>query len=255
MSLTLLTVPCLSDNYAYLIHDDQTFRTAVVDVPEVEPILKAATEAGWEITDIWITHHHHDHIGGVDSLRAITEAHVTGARADLHRLPLLDTAVSPGDRFEFGGEMVDVLDVSGHTLGHIAYVIPGANLAFTGDSLMGLGCGRLFEGTPAQMWDSLSRLAALPDDTIICSGHEYTQSNARFALTIEPENPDLVARAASIEIKRAKDLPTIPSELGLEKRTNPFLRAHLPSLKAALDLSGTPDAEVFAEIRRRKDSF
>lgn len=255
MPLTFLTVPCLQDNYAYLVHDTVNDRTAVVDVPERAPIEAAAKAHGWTITDIWITHHHHDHIGDVDALRKATGARVTGARADDHRLPLLDSAVDPGDAFLFGDTKVEILDVSGHTVGHIAYVIPDAALAFTGDSLMGLGCGRLFEGTPEQMWDSLSRLAALPDETMICSGHEYSQSNAKFALTIEPDNTDLQDRAAEIDRLRAEGEPTIPTELGLEKRTNPFLRANLPSLKSAIGLDDVSDAEVFAEIRKRKDSY
>lgn len=255
MPLTLVTLPCLADNYVYLVHDPASGRTAVVDVPDPEPVRDELRARGWTLTDIWITHHHHDHVGGVDTLRSETGARVSGARADDHRLPNLDTALEPGDVFEFGGETVKILDVSGHTVGHIAYVIEDARLAFTGDSLMGLGCGRLFEGTPAQMWDSLSQLAALPDDTIICSGHEYSQANARFALSIEPENADLVARAAAIDAKRAKSEPTIPVELDLEKRTNPFLRAHLAEVKALVGLPEASDAEVFAEIRKRKDVF
>lgn len=255
MSLTLLTVPCLQDNYAYLLHDTASKKTAVIDVPECAPIQAAAAARDWTITDIWITHHHHDHIGEVAPLRKATGARVTGARADDHRLPPLDAAVEPGDAFYFGEATVEVLDVPGHTVGHIAYVVAEAELAFTGDSLMGLGCGRLFEGTPEQMWDSLRRLAGLPEQTLICSGHEYSQSNAKFALTIEPENPDLQARAAEIDRLRSEGKATIPSTLGEELRTNPFLRAGLPSLKALLGLSGASDAAVFAEIRKRKDSF
>lgn len=255
MSLTLLTVPCLDDNYAYLVHDSESGKTAVIDVPDPAPIQAAAEARDWTITDIWITHHHHDHIGGVDPLRKATGARVTGARSDLHRLPSLDTTVDAGDAFSFGDTEVQVMDVSGHTIGHIAYIIPEADLAFTGDSLMGLGCGRLFEGTPAQMWDSLSRLAALPDTTVICSGHEYSQANAKFALTIEPDNSDLRSRVAEIDRLRAEGKPTIPCQLGLEKHTNPFLRAGLPTLKMSLNLSDASDADVFAEIRKRKDSF
>lgn len=255
MALKLLTVPCRSDNYGYLFHDPISKQTVSIDVPEVAPLTDAAERAGWTITDIWITHHHHDHIEGVDTLRAATGAKVTGARADDHRLPNLNAAVDPGDRFRFGSHDVDVLDVPGHTVGHIAYVIPDADLAFTGDSLMGLGCGRLFEGTPDQMWDSLTRLAALPDRTLICSGHEYSQANGQFALSIDPNNPDLQARVADIDRLRAEGKPTVPVELGLEKRTNPFLRAGESSLKASLGLGDATDAAVFAYIRKQKDSF
>ncbi len=255
MPLTLVTVPCLSDNYAYLVHDPSSGATAVVDVPETGPVEAALADHGWTLTDIWITHHHHDHIGGVDALRKATGARVTGAKADAHRLPQLDVPVEPCGSFAFGGETVEVIDVSGHTVGHIAFHIPGAALAFTGDSLMGLGCGRLFEGDPGMMWDSLCRLRALPGDTLICSGHEYSGSNARFALSIEPENAALAERAADIEAKRAEGVPTVPVALTLEKETNPFLRADQPSLKALLGMEGAPDPEVFGEIRRRKDSF
>ncbi|WP_172331563.1 hydroxyacylglutathione hydrolase [Mangrovicoccus sp. HB161399] len=255
MPLTLVTVPCLSDNYAYLVHDAASGATAVIDVPETGPVEKALAAHGWELSDIWITHHHHDHIGGVDALRNATGARVTGAKADAHRLPQLDAAVEPGGSFAFGGETVEVIDVSGHTVGHIAFHLPGSALAFTGDSLMGLGCGRLFEGDPAMMWDSLCRLRGLPGDTLICSGHEYSQSNARFAVTIEPGNAALAERAADIDAKRAAGEATVPVALTLEKETNPFLRADLPALKAALDMAEAPDAAVFGEIRRRKDSF
>lgn len=255
MPLTLLTVPCLSDNYAYLVHDTASGRTAVVDVPEVAAIEAAAADQGWTITDIWITHHHDDHIGGVDALRASTGAQVLGAAADAHRLPALDQAVADGETFSFGDADVHVMDVSGHTIGHIALYIPSAKLAFTADSLMGLGCGRLFEGTPAQMWDSLSKLAALPGDTLICSGHEYSVGNAKFAVTVDPQNPDLAERVADIETKRAANQPTIPTLLDLELRTNPFLRAADTNIRAHLTLEGAADVDVFTEVRKRKDSF
>ncbi|MGB0903938.1 MAG: hydroxyacylglutathione hydrolase, partial [Mangrovicoccus sp.] len=194
--------------------------------------------------------------GVIESFEAVsTGARITGHRKDDHRLPNLDTAVEDGDVIEICGEPAHVMDVSGHTIGHIAYHFPQSQLAFTGDSLMGLGCGRLFEGSPEQMWDSLSKLAALPEDTVICSGHEYSAANADFALSVDSENEALKKRAAEIRAKRAENTPTIPVRLAEELCTNPFLRASDPTLKAALDLSESPDWQVFAEIRRRKDSF
>lgn len=253
MPLELVTVPCLRDNYAFLARDPQTGAIACIDVPEAAPILTALRDRGWQLTDILLTHHHPDHIDGVAELVAATGAQVTGAAADAHRLPPLDVAVSPGEQVNIGAQQGTVIDVSGHTVGHVAFAFAG--VAFTGDSLMALGCGRLFEASPATMWHSLSRLAALPDDTLICSGHEYTESNARFALTIEPGNPRLIQRAAAVRAARAAGRPTVPSTLAEELATNPFLRASQPEIKALLGLSGAGDAEVFAEIRARKDRF
>lgn len=255
MPLDLVTVPCLKDNYAFLIHDPDSGQTAVVDVPDAAPVQQALAARGWTLSDILITHHHADHIDGVAALQAATGALVVGCAADAHRLPPLELALDPGMTFTIGGDVVHVLDVPGHTVGHIAFHIPSSKLAFTADSLMALGCGRLFEGTPAQMWASLSRLAALPPDTLICSGHEYTASNGRFALTIEPGNPALQARVADIAAARAAGQPTVPSLLSLELGTNPFLRAHLPAVKAAIAMPHADDVESFAEIRARKDRF
>lgn len=255
MPLQLVTIPCLSDNYAYLVHDAATGATAVIDVPDAAPILNALEARQWKASHILITHHHDDHIVGVETLAAATGAKVIGNKADAHRLPPLDEAVSPGDTIRIGMEAATVIDVPGHTVGHVAYHFPASNLAFTADSLMACGCGRLFEGTPTQMWESLQRLAALPVDTVICSGHEYTASNIRFALTIEPGNADLVARAQATEAARAKGIATVPSMLSLELATNPFLRAARPDVKAQIGMPGASDAESFAEIRGRKDRF
>ncbi|WP_235829837.1 hydroxyacylglutathione hydrolase [Frigidibacter oleivorans] len=251
----LQTIPCLTDNYVFLLHDPASGETACVDVPDAAPVLAALRERGWRLTDILLTHHHDDHIQGVPELVAATGARVTGAAADAHRLPPLDRAVTPGERFTLCGTEARVIDVSGHTVGHVAYHLPGPALAFTGDSLMALGCGRLFEGTGPMMWDSLCRLRALPPETQICSGHEYTQSNARFALTIEPENPALISRVAAIGAARAEGRPTVPSMLGDELETNPFLRADLRQVKSALAMADAADAEVFGAIRARKDRF
>ncbi|MDR5654926.1 hydroxyacylglutathione hydrolase [Ruixingdingia sedimenti] len=253
MPLEIVTVPCLKDNYAYLAHDRATGATACVDVPEAAPVLAALADRGWRLDRILITHHHGDHIDGVAAAVAATGAQVTGAEADRHRLPPLDTAVAEGDRVDLGGIAGHVIEVPGHTVGHVAYAFPGA--VFTGDSLMALGCGRLFEGTAAQMWQSLQKLAALPADTLVCSGHEYAAANARFALTIDPANPALADRAARIAAARAENRPTVPVRLAEELATNSFLRARDPAIRAQLDLPDAPAAEVFAEIRARKDRF
>jgi hydroxyacylglutathione hydrolase len=255
MPLQIITVPCLKDNYAFLAYDAATGATAVVDVPEVAPILNALRERDWRASHILITHHHSDHIDGVETLAAATGARVYGAAADAHRLPPLDEALEPGDTVRIGMDAGEVIDVTGHTVGHIAYHFPQSKVVFTADSLMALGCGRLFEGTAEQMWESLGRLAALPTDTMVCSGHEYTQSNARFALTIEPQNAALISRAAAVDAARAAGRATVPSLLSDELATNPFLRAGLPTVKAAIGMADASDAAAFAEIRRRKDRF
>ena len=256
MAFEIVTVPCLSDNYAYLLIGDG--KAVVVDVPEAAPLLAAIEKSGAYVTDILITHHHDDHVQGLgDLLRGLdTEPRIVGAKADAHRLPPLDLSVEDGDKIKLGnGAEAQVMDVSGHTVGHIAFHVPEAKAAFTADSLMALGCGRVFEGTMEQMWASLSKLARLPKDTTICSGHEYTQSNGRFALTIEPDNQDLIDRVSRVAAAREKGEPTVPSLLSEELATNPFLRAGLEQVKENLDMAGMGDAETFAEIRRRKDSF
>ncbi len=255
MPLELVTLPCLTDNYTYLLHDAASGATAVVDVPDAAPVLAELARRDWRLTDILLTHHHDDHIAGVAALRAATHAKVWGSEADRHRLPRLDWSLWAGDRVSVGAEEGVVIDVPGHTVGHIAYHFPLSGLAFTGDSLMAGGCGRLFEGTPQQMWASLQKLAALPPETLICSGHEYTASNLRFAASIEPANPALAARTLRVGIARGEGRPTVPSRLSGELATNPFLRAALPEVKAAMSMPDAPDAEVFAAIRARKDRF
>lgn len=255
MALELVTIPCLTDNYAYLIHNAATGETALVDVPEAPPILAALQTRGWRLDHILITHHHPDHIDGVPDVVAATGAKVTGATADAHRLPPLDTRVAEGDTLTICGEPCHVIDVSGHSIGHIAFHFPASGLVFTADSLMALGCGKLFEGTPAQAYASLLKLAALPGDPLVCSGHEYTASNARFAATLEAGNPAVMSRIAQVTALREKGQPTVPSRLSDELATNPYLRAHLPQMKAAVNMPSATDAEVFAEIRARKDRF
>ena len=255
MPLEIVTVPCLSDNYAFLLHDADSGATALIDAPEAGAIRGALDARGWRLSEIWITHHHDDHIDGVEALRAAYGAPATGAAADARRLPALDRPVREGDNFDFAGAEVRVIDVPGHTLGHIAFHVPAAGAVFTADSLMALGCGRLFEGTAGQMWASLSKLAALPPETLVCSGHEYTAANGAFALTVEPDNSDLISRVRSVGQARERGEPTVPSRLSDELATNPFLRAGLPQVKAAIGMEGAEDAAVFAEIRRRKDAF
>jgi hydroxyacylglutathione hydrolase len=255
MPLHLLTLPCLTDNYAYLVHDDESGETAVIDVPEAAPILAALSERGWTLSAIWLTHHHSDHIDGVAELRAATGAMVVGAEADAHRLPPLDLALPDEGALTLGRHAVETFPVPGHTVGHIAFSIPSAGLVFTGDSLMSAGCGRLFEGTPAQMWASLSRLAKLHPDTLVCSGHEYTASNIRFALTLEPQNAMLISRSERVTAARNAGRPTVPVALSEELATNPFLRAGRTDMKSAIGLPNASDAEAFAEIRARKDRF
>lgn len=255
MTLQIETVPCLSDNYAFLAHDPETGETAVVDVPEAAPLLKALADKGWTASQVFLTHHHADHVQDLKELLAAHPAKVVGAKADAHRLPPLDEAVSEGDTVKIGSEEGTVIDVSGHTVGHIALHFPQSAAAFTADSLMALGCGRVFEGTMPQMWESLQKLAALPPETMIYSGHEYTRTNARFALTIEPDNAALISRNEAVEAAWSSGIPTVPSNLADELATNPFLRATEPSVQAHMGLSGADPAEVFAEIRSRKDDF
>lgn len=255
MPLEILTIPCLTDNYAFLAHDSDSGETALIDVPEAEPILAALAEQGWTLNQVLLTHHHADHVQGLDEILAAHPARVIGAKADAHRLPPLDTAVSEGDTLQIGSETGHVIDVPGHTVGHIAFHFPASRAVFTADSLMALGCGRLFEGTAAQMWASLGKLAALPADTMVYSGHEYTRANGRFAVTVDPENPDLAARVQDISDARARSEPTVPSLLSLELATNPFLRATDPAVQEAVGMPGEKPVAVFAEIRARKNRF
>lgn len=255
MTLEILTIPCLDDNYAFILRDKATGTIALVDAPDAPPIIAALDERGWGLDLILLTHHHYDHVDGVPDLLAKYGSKVIGAKADAHRLPPLDTALEDEEEVRVGDTVGTNFDVSGHTIGHIAFHFPTANAAFTADSLMALGCGRLFEGPPDMMWDSLLKFAALPDDTVIYSGHEYTASNAKFALTVEPDNAALKARADDISARRAQNIPTVPSTLATERATNPFLRAHLPEFKSAVGMVDASDVDVFTEIRKRKDNF
>lgn len=253
MPLDVVTVPCLSDNYAYLVKGPDG--VAVIDAPEAAPLIAALDARGWVPDVIMITHHHHDHVGGVAELVETYGCKVMGPKSEEAKLPALDFALEPGTCGGEGEGLCEVIAVPGHTLGHVAFHYPEAGYVFTADSLMALGCGRIFEGDPAMMWDSLQALAALPPETIVCSGHEYTTSNARFALTIEPDNATLISRTEQIAAARAQGQPTAQVPLSLELQTNPFLRAGEPSVKAALGMEDATDLEVFTEIRARKDRF
>lgn len=255
MPLEIITIPCLSDNYAFLAHDPASGQTAIIDVPEAAPIIDTLAQTGWTLSHVLLTHHHADHIGGVRELLAKHRAIIVGAKSDARRLPHLDIALDEGDTLQIGANTGHIIDVSGHTIGHIAFHFPESHAVFTADSLMALGCGRLFEGTAEQMWGSLNKLAALPADTVVYSGHEYTQANAEFALTIEPDNAALIARAADIATARASNTPTVPSTLALELATNPFLRAAVPSVQDGVGMAGADPTAVFTKIRARKDKF
>ena len=255
MALEVHMFPCLSDNYGFLIHDAEANVTAVIDTPEVAPINAALEEKGWQLTHILNTHHHFDHAGGNEELKAKWGCQIVGADHDAARIPGIDVRVSDGDRLSFGSTEAQVLETPGHTTGHIAYYFAEDGIAFVGDTLFALGCGRLFEGTADQMWVSLNKLMALPDDTVVYCAHEYTQANAAFALSVEPGNPDLVARSAEIDRLRAAGEPTVPTTIGLEKATNPFLRPDSSNLQETVGMQGGDLVAVFAETRRRKDNF
>jgi len=246
----------LQDNYIYLLHDPETGATAVIDPSVSEPVLERLAAKGWRLSHILNTHHHADHTDGNLALKAATGAQVIGARRDAQRLPGLDVGVDDGDIVQVGSATARVMAMPGHTLGHLAYWFADSQAVFCGDTLFALGCGRLFEGSPTQMWQSLLTLRGLPDDTQVYCAHEYTQANARFARTIEPANAELIARVAAIDAARAQHQPTVPSLLSLERATNPFLRADIAAVKSAIGLpADTAPTQVFAEIRRRKDVF
>jgi hydroxyacylglutathione hydrolase len=252
--LEIDVVPVLSDNYCYLLHEPEQGVTAVVDPPAAAPVLERLERAGHRLAWVLSTHHHGDHTAGNLELKEATGCRVAGPAAEREAIPGIDLALGEGDVFELGGESATVLETPGHTRGHVSYWFAGARALFCADTLFALGCGRLFEGTAEQMWTSLSKLAALPDDARVYCGHEYTLSNARFALTVDPDNAALRERAAEVERLRAAGKPTVPSTIGLERATNPFLRAADPEIRRRLGLEDASDAEVFAEIRRRKDA-
>lgn len=243
---------CLSDNYGFLLHDPDSGETAAIDTPDGAEYLRQAEAKGWRITQIWNTHWHPDHAGGNAAIVAATGATVTAPR-EVERISPIDRVVADGDTVTLGTWQAHIIDVSGHTNGHIAYHLPAADIAFVGDSLFSLGCGRMFEGEPQQFWDSLSRLRSLPPATTLYCAHEYTQANARFALHADPDNALLRLYAGEIDKKRAAGQPTVPMSLARELDTNPFLRADEPDLQDRW--GGTTPAETFARLRAAKDSF
>jgi len=255
-SLEIEQFPCLSDNYGYLVHDKASGQTAVIDTPEVGPIMEALERKGWKLTHILNTHHHHDHAGGNLEIKEKTKCQIVGPKNEQEKIPGIDVAVGQGDTFKLGNQEVRVLDVGGHTLGHVAFVFAEDNVAFVGDSLFAMGCGRKFEGTYEQMFESLKRLNQLPDSTTVYCAHEYTLSNGKFALSVEPDNEALQIRQKEVEAARRKGEWTVPTTMAAERSTNPFLRWHSSSLRKSLGLAAdASELEVFKATRIAKDKF
>lgn len=255
MSVIVDVFPARSDNYGYLVHDTATGRTAAIDAPEAAAIRTALTHRGWTLTDIFITHHHIDHVEAIPELKAEFGARVVGPRAEADKIADLDELIAGGDTIALGETVFHVYDTPGHTLGHVVFHDKVGKHLFSADALFSLGVGRMFEGTPAPMWAGVKALRDLPDDTLVYCGHEYTASNAKFALSIDPNNAALQKRAAEVEALRAAGRPTIPFVLGEDKLANPFLRADDPALARHYGLEGADAAEVFAAIRKGKDTF
>lgn len=252
--LTIHQFSCLNDNYGYLVHDEASQQTIAIDTPDAGAYLDAAVKRNWQISAIWNTHWHPDHAGGNLAIQNETGCEIIGPAGEADKIPGLQRAVSGGDSVMIGAWRADIIDVPGHTLGHIAFHLPDAGIAFVGDAVFALGCGRVFEGTPEMMWNSLSRIKALPSETVLYCAHEYTQANARFCETIDPENTELAAYISEIDAKRARNEKTVPMRLSRELITNPFLRADDPGLQAKMGHAGDP-VGTFAEIRGRKDRF
>lgn len=255
MPLDIVQIPVLSDNYVYLVRDPKSDKTAVVDPAVAEPVMRELEKRGWILTHILNTHHHGDHVGANEELKRLTGCTIVGPRADRDRIPGIDIAVGDGESYFLGSAEAKVFDVPAHTRGHIAYWFADDRALFCGDTLFALGCGRLFEGTPQQLWSSLSKFMALPDDTRIYCAHEYTESNGRFALAIEPGNAALQARMNEVRRKREKNLPTVPSTLAEEKATNPFLRPDSPEIQKSVGLMGGDLVAVLGKTRALKDEF
>jgi hydroxyacylglutathione hydrolase len=246
---------CLQDNYGVLIHDPASGATASIDAPEAGPIEAALQATGWRLTDILVTHHHHDHTAGIGALKRRHKCRVVAPAGETVRIADVDLKVREGDRVSVGTMLAAVIETPGHTTGHIAYWFNDEKVAFVGDTLFSIGCGRVIEGTPEQMWQSLKKLRDLPNETEIYCGHEYTLANIKFAMTIDAENPVLIAREAQANRQIAEGTPTIPVTIGDEKLANPFLRADVADLASDIGMAGAAPAKVFAEIRQRKNNF
>jgi hydroxyacylglutathione hydrolase len=253
MAAEIRVFPCLTDNFGYLVHDSESGATASIDAPEAGPIINALEREGWTLTDILITHHHGDHVGGVAELKQRYGCRVMAPHDKTTRIANVDQRVANADVVKVGNLLARVLETPGHTLDHISYVFDNDKAVFAADTLFSIGCGRVFEGTYPMMWDSLLKLRALPDDFRLYCGHEYTASNIKFALTVESDNPALKARAEEVAQLRAENKPTIPVLLGEEKKANVFLRADGPTVAAKLHMKGAKPADVFGELRERKN--
>ncbi len=254
-SLMIEQFICRQDNFAVILHDPLSGETASIDAPDGDRIAAHLDLGVWRLTHLLITHHHPDHVAGVPALSQAYSPKVIGPADEADKISDLTGTVSDGDTFEFAGRTVHTISTPGHTAGHVCFYIPDEQLLFAGDTLFALGCGRLFEGSPQDMFTSLNRLAELPDETRVYCGHEYTQSNAKFAVTVDPDNPALADRIKDIAGLREKGLPTLPTTIGFEKRTNPFMRTGNPAIRKQLGMQNASDLEVFTELRRRKDSF
>jgi hydroxyacylglutathione hydrolase len=255
MPAEIYLFPCLTDNFGVLMHDPASGATASIDAPEAAPVEAALQKTGWRLTDILVTHHHGDHTAGIGELKARHKCRVVAPRNEAQRIAHVDETVGEGDAVKVGALQGSVIDTPGHTAGHISYFFAADQLAFVGDTLFSIGCGRVIEGTPQMMWDSLLKLRALPDATKFYCGHEYTAANIRFAETVEPGNKALAARADEVGKLVAAHKPTIPATIGAEKAANPFLRADNAEIANAVGLGGAPAWKVFAEIRERKNRF
>ncbi len=253
--LTIQQIPVLTDNYIYLIHDTESTETAVIDPAIAPPVLRQLQSNHWTLDYIFNTHHHSDHIGGNVDLKQQTACKIAGAMADQYRIPDIDIPLQEGDTLHIGRYNINIIECYGHTTGHIAFYIPEAEALFCGDTLFSLGCGRLFEGTAQQMQQSLAKFTTLPLTTKIYCAHEYTASNAKFALSVEPNNPALLQRIEQVSQLRAKHQSTIPSTLAQELASNPFLRTDSPEIRQSLNLKNATDLEVFMELRKRKNHF